>query len=79
MRIGNFMLCSALAGFVGILEALRIQSIDPLAGGNNIMFLAISAAVIGGTALSGGAGTVLGAFIGRSCSPCCATASPSRA
>ena len=64
VRIGNFMLCSALAGFVGILEALRIQSIDPLAGGNNIMFLAISAAVIGGTALSGGAGTVLGAFIG---------------
>jgi simple sugar transport system permease protein len=64
IRIGNFMLCSALAGFVGIMEALRIQSVDPLAGGTNIMFLAISAAVIGGTALSGGAGTVLGAFIG---------------
>jgi simple sugar transport system permease protein len=64
VRIGNFMLCSALAGFVGIMEALRIQSVDPLAGGTNIMFLAIASAVIGGTALSGGAGTVFGAFIG---------------
>jgi simple sugar transport system permease protein len=64
VRIGNFMVCSGLAGFVGILEALRINSVDPLAGGTNIMFLAIAAAVIGGTALSGGAGTVVGAFIG---------------
>jgi simple sugar transport system permease protein len=64
IRIGNFMLCSALAGFAGILEAMRIDSIDPLAGGADIMFLAISAAVIGGTPLAGGVGTMVGAFIG---------------
>jgi simple sugar transport system permease protein len=64
IRIGNFMLCSSLAAFTGILEAIRISSVDPLAGGTNIMFAAIAAAVIGGTALAGGAGTVLGAAIG---------------
>jgi len=64
VKIRNFMLASTLAGFVGILEAVRITSTDPLAGGPNIMFAAISAAVIGGTALAGGSGTVIGAFIG---------------
>jgi simple sugar transport system permease protein len=64
IRIGNFMLCSVLAGFAGVLEAMRIDSIDPLAGGADIMFLAISAAVIGGTPLAGGMGTIIGAFIG---------------
>jgi simple sugar transport system permease protein len=64
IRIGNFMLCSTLAGFAGLLEAMRIDSIDPLAGGADTMFLAISAAVIGGTPLAGGIGTIIGAFIG---------------
>ena len=64
VKIRNFMLVAVLAGFAGILEAVRITSTDPLAGGPNIMFAAISAAVIGGTALAGGSGTVIGAFIG---------------
>jgi simple sugar transport system permease protein len=64
IRVGNFMLCSTLAGFAGLLEAMRIDSIDPLAGGADTMFLAISAAVIGGTPLAGGVGTIIGALIG---------------
>jgi simple sugar transport system permease protein len=64
VKIRNFMLASALAGFAGIIEAVRITSTDPLAGGPGIMFQAISAAVIGGTLLAGGSGTVIGAFIG---------------
>jgi simple sugar transport system permease protein len=64
IKIGNFMLCSVLGGFAGLIDALRIESIDPLAGGANIMFAAVSAAVIGGTALAGGVGTILGAFLG---------------
>jgi simple sugar transport system permease protein len=65
IKIGNFMLCSMLGGFAGILEALRIDSIAPGGPGNaNFMFLAVSAAVIGGTALAGGVGTVIGAFLG---------------
>jgi simple sugar transport system permease protein len=64
IKIGNFMLCGVLGGFVGIIEAFRIQSIDPLAGGPDIVLLCIASAVIGGTALLGGVGTVTGAFLG---------------
>jgi simple sugar transport system permease protein len=64
IKIGNFMLCSMFGGFVGILEAFRITSIDPLAGGPNVMFLAVAGAVIGGTSLLGGLGSTTGAFLG---------------
>jgi simple sugar transport system permease protein len=64
IKIGNFMLCGVLGGFVGIIESFRISSIDPLAGGPDIVLLCIAAAVIGGTALLGGVGTVTGAFLG---------------
>lgn len=64
IKIGNFMLTGLFAGFAGILESFRITTIDPLAGGTSIMFMAIAGAVIGGTALQGGLGTVVGAFLG---------------
>jgi simple sugar transport system permease protein len=64
IKIGNFMITSVLGGFAGILEAFRVQSINPDAGGTEIMFTAVAAAVIGGTALAGGSGTVIGAFLG---------------
>jgi simple sugar transport system permease protein len=64
VKVANFVLCAVLAGFAGILEAFRIGSIDPLAGGADIMFFAIAAAVIGGTPLAGGVGTIIGAFLG---------------
>ena len=64
LKIGNFVLTAALAGLTGILEAFRISSIDPQAGGNQIMFLAVAAGVIGGTSLAGGAGTIVGGLIG---------------
>ncbi len=65
VMIRNFILCSTAGGFVGILEAVRASSVEPdVAGANEILFKAISAAVIGGTLLTGGSGTVVGAFIG---------------
>ena len=64
VRISNFMLCSTLGGLAGILEAFRITSIEPLAGGTDIMFRAVAAAVIGGTALAGGSGTIVGGLLG---------------
>jgi len=64
IKIGNFIMCAALGGFVGIIESFRINSIDPLAGGPDIVLLCIASAVIGGTALLGGIGTVTGAFLG---------------
>jgi simple sugar transport system permease protein len=63
--VRNFILCSLCAGLVGILEAVRATSVQPdTAGANAILLEAISAAVIGGTLLAGGSGTVVGALIG---------------
>jgi simple sugar transport system permease protein len=65
VTIRNFVLCALLAGLVGIFEAVRSQTIQPdPSGPNKILLLAIAAAVIGGTLLSGGSGTVVGALIG---------------
>ncbi|MBV9811922.1 MAG: ABC transporter permease [Acetobacteraceae bacterium] len=64
IKVGNFVLTAVLGGFTGILESFRIGSTDPLAGGTNIMFLAVAAGVIGGTPLAGGSGTILGGLIG---------------
>lgn len=64
IKIGNFMIAAALAGLTGLLEGFRITSFEPLAGGAPIMFQGVAAAVIGGTALAGGSGTVLGALLG---------------
>lgn len=63
--IRNFILCSLAGGLVGIFEAVRATSVQPdTAGSNEILFEAIAAAVIGGTLLAGGEGTVVGALIG---------------
>jgi simple sugar transport system permease protein len=64
VKIGNFVLCSLLGGFAGILDSFRLTTIDPLQGGTAIMFTAVAAAVIGGTSLLGGSGTIAGAVIG---------------
>jgi len=64
IKIGNFVLCSMLGGFAGILDSTRITTIVPLQGGPDMMFLAVAGAVIGGTSLFGGVGTVIGSFIG---------------
>lgn len=64
IKMVHFMVAAALAGFAGILGAFRIGSTDPLAGGTTIMFNAIAGAVIGGTALTGGSGTIIGALLG---------------
>jgi len=65
VMIRNFMLCSLTAGLVGIFEAIRTATVQPNpAGPNEILFLAVAAAVIGGTLLTGGSGTVVGALIG---------------
>jgi simple sugar transport system permease protein len=63
--VRNFMLCAVTAGFVGILEAVRSSTVTPdPSGSNSILFQAVSAVIIGGTLMTGGAGTVIGALIG---------------
>lgn len=64
VKIWNFALASALAGLAGIFESVRVITTEPIAGGSSTTFYAIAAVVMGGTLLSGGSGTVVGAFLG---------------
>jgi simple sugar transport system permease protein len=65
IKVRAFMLTAVFAGFAGIVDGIHIsQSFDPNAGGNDLMFAAVASCVIGGTALLGGSGTVIGAFFG---------------
>ena len=64
VKIANFMIMGFLAGFNGISESIISGSTDPSAGDNTLTLYGIAAAVIGGTSLFGGSGTVVGALIG---------------
>jgi simple sugar transport system permease protein len=59
----NFVVCSVLAGFAGMMQFAAYGSVSP-ADGQDYNLYAIVAAVIGGTSLFGVTGTVIGAFIG---------------
>ncbi|MCD6307445.1 MAG: ABC transporter permease [Candidatus Latescibacteria bacterium] len=63
VKILNYMLSGALAAVAGILLSARLGN-GSLTAGLNMEFKAITGAIIGGCALSGGRGTVLGAFFG---------------
>ena len=63
IKIQNYMLSGALAAVAGIMLSARLGS-GSLTAGLNMEFKAITGAIIGGCALSGGKGTVLGAFFG---------------
>ncbi len=64
VKVWTFVLCSVVSAFAGIIDAVRITTLDPGNDGTLEMFYAVAAAVIGGTALTGGRGTVIGAGIG---------------
>jgi simple sugar transport system permease protein len=63
VKIAAFMICSVLAGFAGMLQALRLNSYLPSIG-EGMELQAVAAAVIGGTSLSGGIGSIIGGLIG---------------
>jgi ribose transport system permease protein len=58
-----FVVCGALAGLGGVMEAARTNIGQPT-GGNLYELNAIAAAVIGGASLMGGQGSVAGTLIG---------------
>jgi simple sugar transport system permease protein len=61
----NFIVCAGLAGFTGILEVTRTTSATPdPSGANTLLLQVVAAAIIGGTLMTGGDGTVVGALIG---------------
>jgi simple sugar transport system permease protein/ribose transport system permease protein len=63
VKIIGFMLTSMTAAFAGALSFAHLTSVAPTAGTGNELTV-IAAVVIGGTALFGGYGTVLGTFLG---------------
>lgn len=63
VKMTAFMLCSALAGFAGLLQVFRLRSPLPSLG-EGLELQVIAAAVIGGVALTGGIGSVLGGILG---------------
>ena len=63
IKLKIYAICGLLAGIVGVLLVARFNSAQP-ATGKGWELDAIASAVIGGTSLSGGVGTVLGLLIG---------------
>jgi len=62
-KIAVFVLAGLLAGFAGPIDAAYSASADPLAG-QSYELDAIAAAVIGGTSLAGGRGSIVGTLVG---------------
>ena len=57
------MILAALAGFAGALFSSRSTASLPMQGAG-LLFDGIAAAVIGGTSIFGGSGTIVGAVLG---------------
>ncbi len=58
-----FVLMGALTGLAALLNAVRFSDVDPNAG-NGLELQVIAAVVVGGVAVTGGRGTLLGSLIG---------------
>lgn len=63
IKITNFMLCSMLAAFAGIINVARLANVDPLMG-DGLELEVIAASVIGGALLTGGYGSIVGSLLG---------------
>lgn len=63
VKVVNFAISGALAGFTGILLFSQFQTVR-VASGAGVELSAIAAAVVGGTSLAGGYGSIWGALIG---------------
>jgi D-xylose transport system permease protein len=64
VKIACFAICSAMAVLGGIILASRLRSVDTNTGGGQALLYPIAAAVIGGTSLFGGRGTMKAAVLG---------------
>jgi D-xylose transport system permease protein len=64
VRIAVFCLASTLAAFGGILAASRLLATNQSSGSGDLLLRVIASAVIGGTSLFGGRGSVWSALLG---------------
>ncbi len=68
-KVLAYFLCSLLAGLGGILFLMKINSASPSNAGNWFELYAITGAVLGGTSLRGGEGTIIGILLGTAVLP----------
>jgi D-xylose transport system permease protein len=64
IRLAVFALAGTMAATGGIIAASRLLAVNQSSGGGDVLLNAIAAAVIGGTSLFGGRGTVWAALTG---------------
>ena len=62
-EVAVYVICSLLAGVAGMIHAAQLYSAEP-GSGEGFELDAIAAAVVGGTSLAGGSGTMYGTLIG---------------
>lgn len=63
-KLGVYAMSGAAAGLAGVLLTARTTSGQPASGSQGLELEAITAAVLGGAALAGGRGSVVGALLG---------------
>lgn len=63
-RLGIYTLSGAVAGLAGVLLTAKTLAGEPSAGTQGLELEAITAALLGGCALAGGKGTIVGALLG---------------
>ncbi len=63
IRVGVYAVAGFLAALAGVIVGSRLDSAQPTAGVNDLLSV-IAVVVIGGASLAGGAGSMLGTFIG---------------
>ena len=63
-KLGVYMLSGLIAGLAGILLTAKTTSGQPISGSQGLELASITAALLGGAALDGGQGTIVGAFLG---------------
>ena len=63
-RVACFVISGTMAAVGGIIIASRDNAVSPTTGGGETLLFAVAAAVIGGTSLFGGRGSIIGAVLG---------------
>lgn len=64
VRVSVYTITGALVGFAGFLQLAMYGTVDPASVGKNNEMYAIAAAVIGGIAMAGGKGKIVGVLFG---------------
>jgi D-xylose transport system permease protein len=64
IKLAVFAIMGTMAAIGGLVLASRLSSVDTNTGGGSVLLYSIAAAVIGGTSLFGGRGTVRSAVLG---------------